>query len=676
MPETYLVEVYGLIDSMNFKRASYCAQRMHTEFPTLFLTPKIVTMFEFQWEEYLDGQRKNLRGEMWVYDKNEIVFINDKMVGSYEDLLYWADGNKFYVDDLPFALFSALVEEDYRSELLRRNHDFIYMYISINGKDAGIFFIELFNDILPRTCQNFKMLCLGSYPMKKYPGKRLTYENSIIHRIVPNGWIQGGDVYEGRGNGGESIYGGEFEDEGFSVPFNKRGILGMANHGRHTNSSQFFITLVETPWMNRKFVAFGQLLEGTELLQKIEEEKTFNERPKNIIEITKCEEFVFDDTISSISTEFSYDTSPGSARKDSAELRRTRYRRKIVGEDGGKFAKEKEDVEKEEGDEEEDEEGEGRGEERGEKGEEKETGSSSSYSWLTYGRLTSKEELRLMKKAEEDLKHIVSNQKTADWIEAESEEEEYEEEEEEEEEEEGEEEAGDGEKEMDAEAQLYKGRDGKLATESEVAQQQLEGTILETPKKEEWTDLKELKEKLEEERRKIAKIKGDRREKITKIKEDEKRRRKIAKLKEGKNIDEDDEDEDDDDEEVDDDDEVDGLEGLEGLEVFEGEGQELFRKTSDELIAFKVKNMELELEVDLEDNLEQFNFEVTHDLEDLEKSEQVFAQEEAASEEAEREEEREEEREREREEEIDRERERIKEEKKTDNEEETTDEEE
>ncbi|XP_036368581.1 probable inactive peptidyl-prolyl cis-trans isomerase-like 6 isoform X2 [Octopus sinensis] len=295
--KNYKVVIYGLIDSMNFKRAQYCAQKMEVDFPETFKKPDIVPMFEFEWEEFIEKQKKLLQGEMWIYDKNELVFINDKMLGSYDDLLYWADYSKFYDNNLPYTLFSALVEEDYRNELIKRNHDFIYMYISIDDIDSGFFLIELFNDILPKTCENFKTLCVGNTPMARDPLRKLTYEGSFFHRIVPNGWIQGGDVCDGRGNDGESIFGGEFEDENFCIPFNKRGVLGMANHGRHTNSSQFFITLVETPWMNHKYVAFGQLLEGTELLQTLEEEQTFNERPIKPLRIYKCEAFNFTESI-------------------------------------------------------------------------------------------------------------------------------------------------------------------------------------------------------------------------------------------------------------------------------------------------------------------------------------------------------------------------------------------
>ncbi|XP_037700427.1 probable inactive peptidyl-prolyl cis-trans isomerase-like 6 isoform X2 [Choloepus didactylus] len=118
-------------------------------------------------------------------------------------------------------------------------------------------------------------------------GIRLHYKGSIFHRIVRNGWIQGGDIEAGKGDGGESIFGATFEDENFSIPHNKRGILGMVNKGRHSNGSQFYITLQPAPYLDRKYVAFGQLIEGTEVLKQLELIPTENERP-----VQKC--LIFD----------------------------------------------------------------------------------------------------------------------------------------------------------------------------------------------------------------------------------------------------------------------------------------------------------------------------------------------------------------------------------------------
>jgi len=164
------------------------------------------------------------------------------------------------------------------------------MDIAVGHDKIGRLLIELFSERLPKTCKNFLELCLGSRTEAERhdPPLKLWYKNSIFHRIVPNGWIQGGDIEEGKGIGGESIYGPFFEDEDFSIPHAKRGIVGMANRGRHTNGSQFFITLQPAPWMDTKYVAFGQVIEGARVLDELEKQETFNERPKSQCVILDC----------------------------------------------------------------------------------------------------------------------------------------------------------------------------------------------------------------------------------------------------------------------------------------------------------------------------------------------------------------------------------------------------
>lgn len=154
---------------------------------------------------------------------------------------------------------------------------FIEFGFKNKSKKLGKIEFELFENIVPRTVENFMSLITHKHGFG--------YKKSKLHRIIPKFVIQGGD-FDNRG--GYSIYGKYFEDEGFSLKHDTAGLLSMANCGPNTNGSQFFITLDYTPWLDGKHVIFGRIINGMNIASQIEKYGTTSGEPKDKIYIINC----------------------------------------------------------------------------------------------------------------------------------------------------------------------------------------------------------------------------------------------------------------------------------------------------------------------------------------------------------------------------------------------------
>jgi len=145
-----------------------------------------------------------------------------------------------------------------------------YFDVEIGGINAGRIVFELFSNVAPRTAENFRALCTGECGIGKTTEKPLHYKGSVFHRVIKDFMIQGGDFSKQNGTGGESIYGGTFDDENLEMKHDEPYLLSMANRGKDTNGSQFFILTQNAPHLDGVHVVFGRVIYGQAIVKQIE----------------------------------------------------------------------------------------------------------------------------------------------------------------------------------------------------------------------------------------------------------------------------------------------------------------------------------------------------------------------------------------------------------------------
>lgn len=278
--------VAGRINSGAFHKAKAIAEGCDAS-----ASAEVTPLLPADYDKLLESLKVSHGGPAFLHTAGVVVYSETAgFIGDDAQLLQWLKRNKVANaehganSDGRAESWDTIAEEEYLKLLTESGLTFAFLEMQMDGTVLGRLIFELYTELAPKTCENFLALCSGSYGDRKDVA---SYVGTPIHRIKPGGWLQGGDVKTGRGDGGVTASGEPLADESFAIEHTELGILGMANNGqRHTAASQFYVTFAPCPSFDKKYVAFGKLIDGTKLLKFLEDLDCRNDRPRSDVIIS------------------------------------------------------------------------------------------------------------------------------------------------------------------------------------------------------------------------------------------------------------------------------------------------------------------------------------------------------------------------------------------------------
>jgi cyclophilin family peptidyl-prolyl cis-trans isomerase len=270
-PTKYHLYVYGKHHDPKFQMYKVAADFLAREKKNVEAT--VEGLFEAQFEQKLKQvigsyggpftQSKSSQPIIFAETQDEVLyFLNDKR------FFDWALKRFQYEDHTRLIFYKRIASKALQAAKQATGRSYCAFAVSVGGDPQELVQLELFDEETPILARNF--LDLLANP--KFDGHKL-------HRVKAGAFVQAGDIVDGSGLNSTAA-GGEFlRHESFQIQHDRPGLLGMANHGKDTNGSQFYITLRELPFLDGKSVIFGRVTAGFRTLLKISKLATRNERP-------------------------------------------------------------------------------------------------------------------------------------------------------------------------------------------------------------------------------------------------------------------------------------------------------------------------------------------------------------------------------------------------------------
>jgi peptidyl-prolyl cis-trans isomerase-like 6 len=280
----FSIYVYGKYQDPLFQMYKKAAETLSNE--RLDVIAKIEGMFDSQYEQklrylvdiYGGGFVQAKPSSALVYcetdDDKVLYFLNERR------FFDWCTKRFKYEDNTRLIFYKHLGNKALQAVRSSSGRSYCALGFAIGDETPEVVHLELFDEECPVLVKNFLDL-LASPKFDGHP----------VHRIKAGAWVQAGDLVDGSGRNSEAAKGGYVRHESFTIPHDRGGLLGMANQGKDSNGSQFYITVKELPFLNGKSVIFGRVVGGMRTIMKLSKVKTQNERPVQEVKVHSQKQF-------------------------------------------------------------------------------------------------------------------------------------------------------------------------------------------------------------------------------------------------------------------------------------------------------------------------------------------------------------------------------------------------